>query len=96
MNEASAGQIRQLAESWLGKPRLSGDHLFELNPVRADRHIGSLAINIGLCLDLLKAMTQHDMPLYMHGLTPEIEGMAFAADAEPRSLPRGPATISFR
>lgn len=46
VNEAAACQLRQLAESWLGKTRLSGENLFALNPVRADKNIGSFAINI--------------------------------------------------
>ncbi|MBU3032672.1 hypothetical protein [Tritonibacter mobilis] len=46
VNAAAAGQLRHLAESWLGKTRLSGDNLFALNPTRADKKIGSFSINI--------------------------------------------------
>ncbi len=46
VNAAAAGQIRELAEGWLGKTRLSGDNLLALNPTRADKNIGSFSINI--------------------------------------------------
>lgn len=46
VNEAACGQIRQLAERWLGTTRLSGDNLLALNPTRADRKIGSFGINV--------------------------------------------------
>lgn len=46
VNAAARGQIRSLAERWLGTTRMSGSNLLALNPRRADKHLGSFSINI--------------------------------------------------
>lgn len=74
VNAAAAGQIRQLAEGWLGKTRLSGDNLLALNPTRADRHIGSFSINIrtGVWADFATGDAGGDIVsfyAYLHNLT---------------------------
>jgi hypothetical protein len=46
VNAAARGQIRSLAERWLGTTRMSGSNLLALNPTRADKTIGSFSINV--------------------------------------------------
>ena len=45
VKNAANGHIKNLAERWVSKSRVSGDNLIALNPTRADRNLGSFAIN---------------------------------------------------
>ncbi|MEP3784758.1 MAG: hypothetical protein ABJM43_07545 [Paracoccaceae bacterium] len=46
VNDAAKGQIKDLASRWVSKSRMSGENLMALNPTRADKNIGSFAINV--------------------------------------------------
>ncbi len=46
VNEAAKDQIKDLASKWVSKFRMSGDNFMALNPTRADKNIGSFAINV--------------------------------------------------
>lgn len=74
VNEAARGQIRQLAERWLGTTRLSGDNLMALNPTRSDKTIGSFSINTrsGVWADFATGDKGGDIVsfyAYLHGTT---------------------------
>lgn len=84
VNEAASGQIRPLAERWLGTTRLSGDNLLALNPTRHDRNIGSFSINVrsGVWSDFATGDSGGDIVsfyAYLHNLT-QIEGARELAD----------------
>ena len=74
VNQAAIGKIRDLAEGWVSKSRLSGANLVMLNPTRADKHLGSFCINTqtGVWAEFATDDRGGDiisLYAYVHGLT---------------------------
>lgn len=74
VNDAARSRIRDLAERWLTRTRLSGENLMALNPTRADKSIGSFSINIrtGLWADFATGDKGGDIIsfyAYLHGVS---------------------------